>query len=159
MYTWDLESVYSQLFLCLFHRMLQNYEHCDVGSPTVSLSSITEHFEVEKNSFVESLTNRSVAKIVANVWGSKVCHKRMRLSRGGKQDINLRKIDDKDRLRETRACFLPDGFPRQIVYSRPGCDVSEWSVLSTCTFWHERGIVRVTQWEDHGHKRLAFLRN
>ena len=49
-------------------------------------------------------------------------------------------------------------FPRQIVYSRPGCDVSEWSVLSTYTFWHERGIVRITQWEDHGHKKLPFLR-
>ena len=53
---------------------------------------------------------------------------------------------------------MPDGFPRQIVYSRPGCNVSEWSVLSTCTFWHERGVVRITQWEDHGHKRLAVLR-
>ena len=63
--------------------MLQNYEHCDVGSPTVSLSSINGHFEVEKNSLVESLTDRSVAKVAANVWGSKVSHKRMRLSRGG----------------------------------------------------------------------------
>ena len=55
-----------------------------------------------------------------------------------------------------RTCFVLDGFPRQI-YSRPGCDVSEWSVLSTCTFWRERGIVRNAQWEDRGNKRLAFL--
>ena len=100
----DHESVYSQLFLHLFHRMLQNYEYCEVGSPTVSLSSIIEHFETEKNSFNsgESLTSFMVAKVVSNVWGSKVSHKRTRLSRGGKPDrvfTNLRRIDVKDRLR------------------------------------------------------------
>ena len=28
-------------------------------------------------------------------------------------------------ISQLSACFVPDGFPRQNVYSRPGCDVSE----------------------------------
>ena len=31
-------------------------------------------------------------------------------------------------------------------------------MLSTSTFWHERDIVRIAQWDDRGDKRLAFLR-